>query len=134
MRRVTGIGGIFFKSANPDKLKKWYVKHLGLPEVLGKYIVFSWGKDKEFSHSVFEPFSKHSDYFSPSTKSVMFNFRVENLDKLLETLKIEGVEIVGEIESYDYGKFGWIMDPEGHKIELWEPNDAVFRKINEMDK
>ena len=67
-------------------------------------------------------------YFNPSQKQFMVNFRVENLEELLEALKKEGIEIIGEIESYDYGKFGWIMDPEGNKIELWEPLDKEFQK------
>lgn len=123
MKRVTGIGGIFFKSEDPEKMKKWYERHLGIQS--GEHgSIFRW---REFDHpdreayTAWGPFSKDTGYFHPSEKSFMFNYRVENLVKLIEILKNEGVEIVGEIEEYDYGKFGWIMDPEGNKIELWEP-------------
>jgi predicted enzyme related to lactoylglutathione lyase len=126
MKRVTGIGGIFFKSENPEQLKKWYDSHLGIQS--GEYgSIFQW---REFddpgqeAYTAWGPFPKNTRYFHPSEKPFMFNYRVENLEKLLEVLKEEGVEIVGEIEEYDYGKFGWIMDPEGNKVELWEPNNS----------
>jgi predicted enzyme related to lactoylglutathione lyase len=79
-------------------------------------------------------FPKKTKYFLPSTKPFMFNYRVENLKRLLKQLKKEGVKVVGKIEEYDYGKFGWIMDPEGNKVELWEPNDKGFRKVNKLGK
>jgi len=125
MKRVTGIGGIFFKSADPENLKKWYDKHLGIKS--DKYGgMFRWRSfedpDKK-SYTAWGPFSKDTSYFLPSQKPFMFNYRVDNLEKLLEVLKKDGVEIVGEIEEYEYGKFGWILDPEGNKIELWEPID-----------
>ena len=125
MKRVTGIGGLFFKCKDPQKIKDWYKKHLGFP-------VNEWGatfdcRDKQetdqVSYTVWSPFSADTEYFLPSSKEFMFNYRVENLVKLLEVLREEGVEVVGEIEEFDYGKFGWIMDPEGNKIELWEPVD-----------
>ena len=88
--------------------------------------VFGW-RDKEKpekeGHTAWIPFPENTDFYLPSTKDFMFNYRVENLKELLSILKEEGVEIVGEIEEYSYGKFGWIMDPEGNKIELWEPLD-----------
>jgi predicted enzyme related to lactoylglutathione lyase len=125
MKRVTGIGGLFFKCKDPEKTKQWYGKHLGLS-------VHEWGasfewRDKEkpdqVCHTAWSPFPADTDYFGPSKKEFMFNYRVESLEELLKVLAEEGVEIVGEIEEYDYGKFGWIMDPEGNKIELWEPVD-----------
>ena len=125
-KRVTGLGGIFFKTKNPDKVKEWYGKHLGLP--VDEYGCTFWWKDKEGkdSSTQWSPFKEDTNYFEPSKKQFMMNFRVENLKELLVTLEKEGVTIVGEIEEYDYGKFGWILDPEGNKIELWEPIDSAF--------
>jgi predicted enzyme related to lactoylglutathione lyase len=121
MKRVTGIGGIFFKSDDPKKLKEWYNKHLGIGEV------FKW-KDPENESAppavtAWSPFKQDTTYFAPSNKPFMFNYRVANLEALLEVLKEEGVQIVAPMEIHSYGKFGWIMDPEGNKIELWEPID-----------
>lgn len=126
-KRVTGLGGFFFKTENPDKTKEWYGKHLGLP--VDDYGCTFWWKDKEGKDcsTQWSPFKEDTKYFSPSKKEFMMNFRVENLHELLATLKEEGVTIVGEIEEYEYGKFGWILDPEGNKIELWEPIDKAFQ-------
>ena len=129
-KRVTGLGGIFFKSEDPVKLKEWYGKHLGLP-VDDYGASFRWIdlEDKNASTPAltsWSPFKKDSAYFVPSEKPFMFNYRVENLVELLKVLRSEGVETVGEMQEFPYGKFGWIMDPEGNKIELWEPNDAGF--------
>lgn len=125
MKRVTGLGGIFFKSSNPEKIKEWYSNHLGIKtDDYGG--MFEW-RDNDNPEkkciTAWNPFDAQTEYFNPSNKQFMFNYRVENLVELLKVLKEEGVEIVGEIEEYDYGKFGWIMDPEGNKIELWEPAD-----------
>lgn len=125
-RRVTGIGGMFFKSENPAALRDWYKKHLGLnTDQYG--CTFRW-KDKEGNDAStqWSPFAADTSYFNPSQKQFMQNFRVHDLDSLLGKLKAGGVSIVGEPETYDYGKFGWILDPEGNKIELWEPNDRAF--------
>lgn len=123
MKRVTGIGGIFFKSKDPDKIKEWYKTHLGF-DVDPYGTKFEW-KDAEDpskkGSTIWSPFSETSKYFAPSEKDFMLNYRVENLEALVEELKKEGVTIVDKIESYDYGKFVHIMDPEGNKIELWEP-------------
>ncbi len=119
--RVTGLGGFFFKSKDPDKTKNWYNKHLGLNT--DRYgCTFHW-KDTEGNDcsTQWSPMEENTGYFKPSETSFMMNFRVENMEELLKVLKEEGVEIVGEMETYDFGKFGWIMDPEGNKIELWEP-------------
>jgi len=125
-KRVTGLGGFFFKTKNPDIIKEWYGKHLGLP--VDDYGCTFWWKDKEGENcsTQWSPFKEDTKYFKPSKKQFMMNFRVENLHELLATLKEEGVTIVGEVEEYDYGKFGWILDPEGNKIELWEPIDSAF--------
>ncbi len=130
MKRVTGLGGVFFKAENPAKIREWYSQHLGLPmEEWGS--TFQW-KDlndpdaKVPAVTAWSPFKKDSDYFNPSEKQFMFNYRVENLVELLKVLREEGVQVVGEIQEFSYGKFGWIMDPEGNKIELWEPVDGGF--------
>jgi len=125
-KRVTGIGGIFFKCQNKDAMRKWYNDHLGIPtESWGGQ--FEW-RDKDdpskLCLTAWSPFESSSDYFAPSEKEYMINYRVENLVELLETLKKEGVEVIDKIEVFEYGKFGWILDPEGRKIELWEPVDA----------
>ena len=124
--RVTGLGGFFFKTEDPKKTKDWYKNHLGLnTDDYG--CTFWWKDDKGNKCSTqWSPFKNDTTYFEPSKKEFMMNFRVENLKELLEVLKSEGVTVVGEMEEYDYGKFGWILDPEGNKIELWEPIDSAF--------
>ncbi len=125
-KRVTGLGGFFFKSKDPNQLKTWYKDHLGIPT--DQYGWTFWWKDKEGkdASTQWSPFEENTTYFQPSDKPFMMNFRVENLEELLKVLAEEGVTVVGEMETYDYGKFGWILDPEGNKIELWEPVDAAF--------
>lgn len=125
MKRVTGLGGVFFKSDDPKQLNSWYQKHLGV-EGLFKWNDWEKPEAKVPAQTIWSPFKKDTTYFSPSDKSFMFNYRVENLVELLKILKEEGVQVLGEIEEYPYGKFGWIMDPEGNKIELWEPIDDGF--------
>jgi len=125
--RVTGLGGFFFKTEDPKGLKNWYGKHLGLP--VDDYGCTFWWNDKEGKEcsTQWNTFPKDTNYFQPSEKPFMMNFRVENLVELLAVLKEEGITVVGEMEEYDYGKFGWILDPEGNKIELWEPKDEAFK-------
>ena len=124
--RVTGIGGIFFKTKDPNKVKDWYNKHLGLNT--DQWGCTFWWKDKDGNEcsTQWSPFKEDTNYFEPSKKDFMMNFRVENLDELLITLKAEGVTVIDKIESLEEGKFGWIVDLEGNKIELWEPNDKVL--------
>ncbi len=124
--RVTGLGGFFFKTKNPDKTKEWYKHHLGLNT--DQYGCTFWWKDKEGNDcsTQWSPMAADTKYFEPSKKTFMMNFRVENLVELLNVLEKEGVTVVGEIEEYEYGKFGWILDLEGNKIELWEPIDKAF--------
>jgi predicted enzyme related to lactoylglutathione lyase len=130
MKRVTGLGGVFFKTSNPKKTKEWYGKHLGLPvDEYGasfKWIEIDKPDANEPALTAWSPFAADTKYFAPSEKPFMFNYRVENLVELLKVLKEEGVTIVGEMQEYSYGKFGWIMDPDGNKIELWEPKDDGF--------
>lgn len=125
-KRVTGIGGLFFKSKDPKASKDWYKKHLGFNT--DDYGSTFWWKDKTGQNcsTQWSPFKDDTKHFEPSEKEFMFNYRVENLEKLLIVLKEEGVTIVGKMEVYDYGKFGWILDNDGNKIELWEPVDEVF--------
>lgn len=125
-RRVTGIGGFFFKAENPAELKNWYKKHLGLNT--DDYGCTFWWKNKEGEDcsTQWSPFLKDTKYFEPSQKQFMQNFRVENLEKLLENLKAEGIQILDEMQVFDYGKFASILDLEGNKIELWDPVDKIF--------
>lgn len=124
--RVTGLGGFFFKTKDPDYSKSWYNKHLGLNT--DQYGCTFWWKDKEGNDcsTQWSPMNAATDYFKPSQSSFMMNFRVENLVELLKVLKGEGVTVVGEIQEFEYGKFGWILDPDGNKLELWEPIDKAF--------
>lgn len=126
-KRVTGLGGFFFKSEDPDAAKEWYKNHLGLNT--DAYGCTFWWKDEagKDASTQWSPMKADTEYFKPSEKQFMMNFRVENLEELLATLKEEGVTVVGEMESYSYGKFGWILDPEGNKLELWEPVDEAFK-------
>jgi len=124
--RVTGLGGFFFKTKDPNSIKQWYNKHLGLNT--DQYGCTFWWKDKEGQDcsTQWSPMKDDTNYFKPSKSPFMMNFRVENLEQLLKVLRLEGVTVVGEIEEYSYGKFGWILDPDGNKLELWEPNDKAF--------
>jgi predicted enzyme related to lactoylglutathione lyase len=126
--KVTGIGGIFFFSDNPKETKAWYAKNLGLE-------VTEWGSSFEFRNAnrpneinclQWSPFKTGSEYFLPSKKEFMINYRVRNIEGLAKKLKANGFTVIDEIEAYDYGKFVHIMDAEGNKIELWEPIDSVF--------
>ncbi len=123
MKRVTGIGGIFFKAENPKKLYEWYEKHLGIksdPNAGGAML--HWREDENPERrgtTVWAIFKKDTQYFGPSGAPFMLNYRVDDLDGLLEALKAEGVE--SKREDSDYGRFAWVTDPEGNKIELWEP-------------
>lgn len=125
MKKVTGIGGVFFKCKDPKKMKEWYKTHLGL-DTNDYGATFEW-RDAEDSTkkgtTAWNTFSENTKYFEPSSKDFMINYRVDNLEALVEELKKEGVTIVDKIESYDYGKFVHIMDMEGNKIELWEAKD-----------
>ncbi len=125
MKKVTGIGGIFFKCKDPKAMTEWYQKHLGL-ETNPYGATFEWyeGPDStKKAQTQWTPFKESTKYFEPSTKEFMINYRVENLEALVEEFKKEGVTIVDKVETYDYGKFVHILDAEGNKVELWEPKD-----------
>lgn len=131
MKRVTGIGGIFIKSADPAAMRDWYSSHLGINT--DKYgTSFEWRHSENpenKGYTVWSPFQENTKYFEPSKKDFMLNFRVENLVELVEILKKEGVVVLDEIEVFEYGKFVHILDNEGNKIELWEPVDEEYEKI-----
>lgn len=131
--KVTGIGGIFFKCNNPKKMREWYAVNLGLNT--NQYgAVFEWRQGADTVKKGFtqwSPFNEKTKYFEPSNKDFMINYRVDNLEALFGQLKKAGVVITDSIETVEYGKFVHIMDIEGNKIELWEPNDLEFEKLGE---
>ncbi|MFZ1751774.1 MAG: VOC family protein [Saprospiraceae bacterium] len=131
MKRVTGIGGIFFKTQDPTATKAWYAKHLGLEtDQWGASFKFKKMEDPtKTGYLQWSPFKDDTDYFEPSQKEFMINYRVDDLVALVDVLKAEGVTICDEISSYDYGKFVHILDADGNKIELWEPIDEVFDSL-----
>jgi predicted enzyme related to lactoylglutathione lyase len=133
MKRVTGIGGIFFKCEDPKSMKDWYANHLGF-NIDSYGTSFEWRQaddvDKK-GFSAWSPFDADTRYFEPSQKEFMINYRVENLEWLLEELKKEGVQVLDEIEAVEYGKFAHILDPEGNKIQLWEAFDEEYDKMVE---
>lgn len=131
LRKVTGIGGVFFKCKNPGKMRDWYQVNLGLNT--NQYgAVFEWRQGVDATKKGFtqwSPFSEKTHYFEPSSKDFMINYRVENLEALLIELKKNNVSILDTLESYEYGKFIHILDVEGNKLELWEPNDFEYEKL-----
>lgn len=126
--KVTGIGGIFFKTKDPEATRKWYGKHLGLAiDDYGSAFEFrNANKPDEINYLRWGTFADTTDYFDPSEKEFMVNYRVNNLEALVDELRESGITFTDSIQSYEYGKFIHLMDPEGNKIELWEPVDSVF--------
>jgi predicted enzyme related to lactoylglutathione lyase len=131
MKKVTSIGGIFFKCKDPNKMKEWYKTHLGLNT--SQYgAVFEWRQATDSTKKGFtqwSPFKESTHYFDPSEKDFMINYRVADLEGLVAELKTEGVTVLDTIESYSYGKFVHILDAERNKVELWEPNDVEYDKL-----
>ena len=129
--KVTGIGGIFFRSENPQKTREWYGKNLGLAiDAHGSPFEFrNANRPEEINYLRWSPFEEETEYFNPSVKEFMINYRVQNIEGLVKKLKENGVTIVDNIEEFEYGKFVHILDPEGNKIELWEPIDSFFTQI-----
>ena len=121
MARVLGIGGIFFKSADPQKLNGWYEQHLGFKLEQGA-VTFPWNvADGEAYTTVWAPFPQDTKYFAPSVAPYMINYIVDDLDGMLRQLRAAGVAVDEKTEEHEYGRFGWAMDPEGNRFELWEP-------------
>lgn len=123
MRRVTGIGGIFFKAKDPKALAEWYRVHLGLNVEEWGGVAFRWADDGAAATgtTIWSPFKEDTPYFAPGTASFMVNYRVEDLAALLAALRAEGCQVDEKVDESEYGKFGWVVDPEGNKIELWQP-------------
>ena len=134
IKKATGIGGIFFKCKDPKKVREWYQVHLGLNT--NPYgAVFEWYQGADSTKKGFtqwSPFKESTRYFEPSTKDFMINYRVENMNALVDQLRKEGVTVVDSIQTVEYGKFVHIMDIEGNKIELWEPNDVEYEKLGKQ--
>lgn len=126
MRRVTGIGGVFFKARDPKALADWYRIHLGMNVEDWGGVVFRWADDNKAGTgtTIWSPFKEDTSYFAPSASPFMVNFRVEDLHALLTALRAEGCTVDEKIEESEFGMFGWVMDPEGNRIELWQPPDG----------
>lgn len=126
--RITGVGGIFFKCDDPQKMREWYRDQFGLiTDDYGALFEFRQANDPDkLGYLQWSTMSKDSQYFEPSKSQFMVNYRVEDIEALVERLRTDGVTILDDIETYDYGKFVHILDPEGNKVELWEPVDKVF--------
>jgi len=124
MKRVTGIGGIFFNSPDPVKLRAWYKEHLGIDVQDWGGTAFTWtdseGKPTAGT-TIWTVGDATSDYFAPSTAPFMVNYRVADLHALVEALRTEGCNVLDKIDESEYGKFAWVIDPDGNKVELWEP-------------
>jgi predicted enzyme related to lactoylglutathione lyase len=123
VERVTGIGGIFFKARDPRGLAAWYERHLGMTPSFEGGVVFQWGDErdpKRPGRTVWAAFPADTDYFRPSAAPFLVNYRVTNLDRMIAQLTAGGIEVKGP-ESSEYGCFAWISDPEGNRVELWEP-------------
>ncbi len=124
MKRVTGIGGIFFKAKDAPALQAWYKRHLGIDVQEWGGTAFPWADSEgnpTVGSTIWSVHPQQSDHFAPSHAGFMINYRVDDLDALLDALKSEGCEIVDQTDDSDFGKFGWVMDPEGNKVELWQP-------------
>ncbi len=116
MKRVIGIGGIFFKSADPQRLREWYRRHLGLD-------IEAWGGAAYTAPgtTVWNVFEASSNYFGPERAQFMVNYRVDDLRALIAALRAEGCQVDDKVDESEYGRFGWVFDPDGNKVELWEP-------------
>jgi predicted enzyme related to lactoylglutathione lyase len=127
MAKVLGVGGLFFKSPDPVKLQGWYAKWLGI-EVQGdqgmSFAMFQPGTMPADGYTVWSAFESGTTYFAPSTKEFMFNLVVDNLEAALQQVAAGGAQVVGEMQKSEYGNFGWFMDPDGNKVELWQPAES----------
>jgi predicted enzyme related to lactoylglutathione lyase len=133
MAKVTGLGGVFFKCQDLEKTKDWYRDLLGIPlqDAYGAAFPFREDENPETrGYSVFGPFSSRTRYFEPSDRGFMINLRVDDLEGMLTRLHSAGARIVGDIEEHEYGRFAWVIDPEGVKLELWQPTGDIPSDIN----
>ncbi len=124
MKRVTGIGGVFFKSPDPKRLTEWYRVHLGLTVEDWGGVVFQWANPDNpagTGTTIWSPVTQNTDSFAPSPAALMINYRVADLHALLAALRAEGCQVLDKVDDSEYGKFGWVIDPDGNKVELWEP-------------
>lgn len=125
--RVTGIGGVFFRAADPESLAAWYRHHLGVAAGPDGAVVFRWPDgqaDGRPGSTIWAPFPADTDYFGPGGKQLMLNFRVASLERMLAQLRAAGVPVDERVEEMDFGRFGWCTDPEGNRVELWEPAEG----------
>ena len=124
MKRVSGIGGVFFKARNPVVLREWYRVHLGIDVQDWGGTSFEWrgaANPTGIGTTVWSVFEESSTYFAPSDAAFMINYRVEDLHAVLAALRSEGCQVDEKVDESEYGKFGWVMDPEGNRVELWQP-------------
>jgi predicted enzyme related to lactoylglutathione lyase len=126
MKRVTGIGGVFFKAKDPKALGEWYREHLGMNVEEWGGVAFRWAEDNPNTTgtTIWSPFKDDTSYFAPSTASFMINYRVQDLHAVLAALREEGCAVDDKVEESEFGKFGWVMDPEGNRLELWQPPEG----------
>lgn len=121
MAKVLGVGGVFFKSSDPGTLQAWYEEHLGLPVDGDGYVVIHWSGGETTTWALFP---MDTEYFGPTNVPYMINYRVDDLEEMLSSLRAAGAEVDPHIEEHPYGRFGWAHDPEGNRFELWEPADG----------
>jgi len=127
MKRVTGIGGIFFQAQDPVSLRAWYKTHLGIDVQDWGGAAFTWTDDAGHpttGTTIWSAFAAGADVFAPSTSTFMINYRVDDLAALLQALREEGCQVLEKTDDSEYGKFGWVIDPEGNKVELWQPPEG----------
>jgi predicted enzyme related to lactoylglutathione lyase len=119
--RVTGIGGVFVRSKDPDALAAWYAEHLGVPTERYGGATFHWAASDGTGSTTWAPFPADTRYFGSPFQQAMVNFRVDDLDGMLEALRAAGVQVVDAVEDSEFGRFAWCVDPDGNRVELWEP-------------
>jgi len=124
MERVRGVGGVFFKARDPQALAEWYRDHLGIPVAEGQTYA-SFESTGPGDQTVWSAFPMQTEYFGPGSSRLMVNYRVDGLDAMLAQLRDAGVEVIERTEDHDYGRFGWAVDPEGNRFELWEPRSSA---------
>ncbi len=124
MARVLGVGGVFFKSEEPEKLYQWYEEHVGIKKTDDPGVSVRTSDLPDNGFAVWSAFRSDTKYFDPASKQYMFNLIVDDLDGALQQVQAAGAELIGEVEAYDFGRFGWFMDPDGNKVELWEPKPS----------